>query len=180
MKLGTLDFIPVIERYDLVAAPVAEALKAGSADEVYVSAIDPDLADTAAFCEQYKIGLDASANCVVLEAKRTDRTWYVACMVLATSRADVNGIIRRYLDARKISFAPMHTAVSLSAMEYGGITPIGLPGEWPVLVDTAVANAERVIIGSGIRGSKLLLPGSAIAHIPGAHVLSLTRQLDVA
>ena len=62
----------------------------------------PDLADTAAFCEHYDVGLDVSANCVVVEAKRADRVWHAACMVLATTRADVNGIVRKHVDARKI------------------------------------------------------------------------------
>ena len=174
MKFGTLDFIPVAERLDLVAKPVAAALGSNYGN-VYVSAIDPSLADTAAFCAAYNIGMEVSANCVVLEAKRADKIWYVACMVLATDRADVNGVVRRHLDARKISFAPMDKAVQLSGMEYGGITPIGLPGDWPVLIDTHVAEAEQVIIGSGIRGSKLLVQGSGLARMHSAEVLDLAK-----
>jgi prolyl-tRNA editing enzyme YbaK/EbsC (Cys-tRNA(Pro) deacylase) len=92
-------------------------------------------------------------------------------MVLATTRADVNGVVRRHLDARKASFAPMDDAVRLTGMEYGGITPIGLPEGWPVLVDAAVVAAGPVIVGSGIRGSKLELPGDALVDLPGAVVL---------
>ncbi|GFG50197.1 YbaK/EbsC family protein [Mycolicibacterium agri] len=132
-------------------------------------------ADTAAFCEHYDIGLDVSANCVVAEAKRADRVWYAACMVLATTRADVNGIVRKHLGARKISFAPMDTAVSLTAMEYGGITPVGLPADWPVLVDRNVADQQQVIIGSGVRGSKLLAAPRVLTKLPTAEVLTLTR-----
>src|SRR5260221_9583212 len=96
-------------------------------------------------------------------------------MVLATMRADVNGAIRKHVDARKISFASMDKAVALSGMEYGGITPIGLPAEWPVLVDTSVANTEYVIIGSGIRGSKLLVPGQILAGLQSAQVLDFAK-----
>ncbi|MDT5281632.1 MAG: hypothetical protein QOJ20_2827 [Mycobacterium sp.] len=123
MELGKLTFVPASETPELVAEPVRPHLQ----DGLWVSEIDPGLADTAAFCEHYGIGLDISANCVVVEARRAERTWKAACLVLATTRADVNGVVRKHLGARKISFAPMDTAVSLTGMEYGGITPVGLP-----------------------------------------------------
>jgi len=83
----------------------------------------------------------------------------------------VNGLARRHLDARSVSFAPMETACQLTQMEYGGITPIGLPLGWPILLDNAVAETPYVIIGSGIRGSKIILPGALLALLPGAVVL---------
>ena len=88
-------------------------------------------------------------------------------------RADINGAVRRHLDVRKISFAPMDLAVELTGMEFGGITPIGLPAEWPVLVDEGVVAAGDVVIGSGIRGSKLLVPASELAALATAEVLPL-------
>jgi prolyl-tRNA editing enzyme YbaK/EbsC (Cys-tRNA(Pro) deacylase) len=170
-----LALVPVLDRLDLVAAPVAAALQAWpAATDVRVAAIDPDLADTAAFCAAYDVALDASANCVVVAAKRGGGVRYAACVVLATTRADVNGVVRRHLEARKASFAAMEDAVSLTGMEYGGITPVGLPPDWPVLVDAGVVAAGRVIVGSGIRGSKLELPGEALADLPHAEVLDLS------
>ena len=167
-----LDLVPALDRPDLLAAPVAAALSGWSrAGDVRVAPIDPDLADTAAFCTAYDVPLERSANCVVVAAKRGGETRYAACMVLATTRADVNGFVRRHLDARKASFAAMDDAVSLTGMEYGGITPVGLPPDWPVLVDAQVAAAGLVVIGSGIRGSKLELPGDALADLPSAVVL---------
>ena len=139
--------------------------------DVQGAEIDPDLADTAAFCERYDIALGESANCVVIAGRRGELTTYAACMVLATTRADVNGVVRKLLGARKASFAPMDDAVGLTGMEYGGITPIGLPGTWPILVDAAVAEADWVVIGSGLRRSKLSLPGSALAELPNAQVV---------
>ena len=171
MELGKLTFVPASQAPDLVAEPVRQHLQ----DGLWVSEIDADLADTAAFCEHYDSGLDVSANCVVVEARRADRTWHAACLVLATTRADVNGIVRKHLGARKISFAPMDTAVSLTGMEYGGITPVGLPAEWPLLIDVNVMDQERVIIGSGIRGSKLLAATEVLASQPGAEVMPLTK-----
>ena len=171
--VGTLDWRPARDRPDLLAPPVATAvaaLPAGS--DVRAAAIDPDLADTAAFCAAYGVGLDVSANCVVLAAKRSGGTTQLAaCMVLATTRADVNGLARRTLEARKASFAPMDLAVAETGMEYGGITPLGLPRDWPILVDAAVAAVDRVVIGSGVRHSKLLVPGPLLAALPGATTL---------
>ncbi|MEU8347555.1 Cys-tRNA(Pro) deacylase, prolyl-tRNA editing enzyme YbaK/EbsC [Actinomadura meyerae] len=169
--LGTLDWGPADERHDLLAAPVAAAI--GAVPDAEVAEIDPELADTAAFCERYGVPLDASANCVVVAAKRGGEVSYAACMVLATGRADVNGVVRKHLGARKVSFAPMADATSLTGMEYGGITPVGLPAGWPVLVDEAVAAAPRVVIGSGLRKSKVMLPGKALTALPSAEVLAL-------
>ncbi|AEA22855.1 YbaK/EbsC family protein [Pseudonocardia benzenivorans] len=172
--LGSLVAVPALDRPDLLADPVAHALKsldAASAAAVGVAEIDPALADTAAFCEAYGSPLDASANCVVVAGKRGGDVRYAACLVLATTRADVNGVVRRRLDARRASFAPMDDAVALTGMEYGGITPVGLPEEWPLLVAPEVAAAEHVVVGSGIRGSKLAVPGALVASLPGAEVL---------
>ena len=81
--------------------------------------------------------------------------------------------VRRHLGARKLSFASMDDAVELSGMEYGGITPVGLPADWPLLVDESVAAHERLIIGSGIRGSKLLVTGALLAALPNAERLAV-------
>ncbi|NGM14868.1 hypothetical protein ENC19_20555 [Verrucosispora sp. CWR15] len=175
--MGTLKTEPARTRADLLAAPVAAALDRWPADApvdvdaVLVAPIDADLADTAAFCAAYDVGLDESANCVVVAGKREGVTRYAACLVLATTRADVNGVARRALDVRKASFAPMADAVELTGMEYGGITPIGLPLQWPILVDARVVTTPYVVIGSGVRHSKIALPGAALAALPGARVV---------
>jgi prolyl-tRNA editing enzyme YbaK/EbsC (Cys-tRNA(Pro) deacylase) len=116
---------------------------------------------------------------VVVSGKREGELRYVACMILATTRADVNGVVRRRLDVRKASFAPMDTAVAETGMEYGGITPIGLPAEWPVLVDARIVAKPYVIIGSGVRHSKIALPGAALGRLPGAEVIEgLAREIE--
>jgi prolyl-tRNA editing enzyme YbaK/EbsC (Cys-tRNA(Pro) deacylase) len=169
-QLGSLMWLPATERPDLLAAPVAATVdRVGG--PTWVAEIDADLADTAAFCAAYSVPEDTSANCVVVAARRAGVTTLAACVVLATTRADVNGLVRRHLDARKASFAPQDVAVAESNMAYGGITPIGLPSSWPILVDAAVAAAAWVVIGSGIRGSKLAVSGSVLAALPGAVVL---------
>ncbi|HUS26311.1 MAG TPA: YbaK/EbsC family protein [Nevskiaceae bacterium] len=175
LSLGSLDALPLLEHLDLVAAPTAAAISnwpgIAATDAFGVAAIDPDLADTAAFCEHYGVGLDVSANCVILECKREGKRWLAACVILATTRADVNGLARRKLGASKISFAPMDKAVEQTGMEYGGITPIGLPADWPILIDSAVIAHPRIIIGSGLRRSKLIVPGKALAELPSALIL---------
>lgn len=176
MKFGKLDFRDTRQHYELVAEPTKAAIDDNNLHDVLAAEIDASLADTAAFCEAYDIELDVSANCVVVEAKRADKTWYAACLILATNRADINGVVRRQLNARKISFAPMDTAISLTKMEYGGITPIGLPDDWQLLVDDAVVKKEHVIIGSGIRGSKLLVHGSIFSSLPNTTVLDIAKK----
>jgi prolyl-tRNA editing enzyme YbaK/EbsC (Cys-tRNA(Pro) deacylase) len=136
-----------------------------------VAEIDPALADTAAFCERYEVSPAESANCVVISGRREGQVRYAACVVLATTRADVNGVARRELGVRKASFAAVGDAVSQTGMEYGGITPIGLPVGWPVLVDALAAASPRVVIGSGVRRSKLVLPGEVLARLPGVTVI---------
>jgi prolyl-tRNA editing enzyme YbaK/EbsC (Cys-tRNA(Pro) deacylase) len=170
--LGTLDWQPATGRCELLAAPVAAAVRALDL-ACFVAPIDPDLADTAAFCGAYHVGLDVSANCVVVAGRRGETTTTAACLVLATDRADVNKVVRKRLDVRKISFASMDDAVQQTRMEYGGITPIGLPPGWPVLVDEAVARATWVVVGSGLRGSKIAVPGAALSTLPGAEILAL-------
>ena len=163
--------MPLSDNLDLVAPPVAE--QASHLPEARVASIDPALADTAAFCEAYDVTPEKSANCVVVVGRRGGEARYAAVMVLATMRADVNGVIRRHLDVRKCSFAPMDEAVALTRMEFGGITPLGLPAAWPILVDESVAVAGDVVIGSGLRRSKLLVPARALVDLPGSHRLIL-------
>ena len=170
---GTLTWAPASEHTDLHAAPVAAAIAA--LPSARVAEIDPELADTAAFCEAYASPPQFSANCVVVAGRRGGETRHVAVLVLATDRADINGVVRRHVDARKISFAPMDEAVEITGMEYGGITPVGLPQEWPVLVDEAVVAAGEVVIGSGVRGSKLLVDAAELAALPSAEVLALAQ-----
>jgi prolyl-tRNA editing enzyme YbaK/EbsC (Cys-tRNA(Pro) deacylase) len=156
----------------LVASPVARVLADWPyAEQVLAAPIDPELADTAAFCDRYAVQLDDSANCVVIAGRRGDQVSYAACVVLATTRADVNSVVRRRLGARKASFASMDDAVALTGMEYGGITPIGLPSDWPVLIDSAVLDRQVVVVGSGVRNSKLALPSTVLPDLPGAEII---------
>ena len=168
---GTLRIVAALERPDLLAPAVYDALTGrDDAASVYVGEIDPGLADTAAFCNHYGVALDISANCVIVTGRRGDDERTAACVVLATTRADVNGFVRRRIDVRKASFMSMDNAVASTEMEYGGITPIGLPPDWPVLVDRRVDTAPWVVVGSGVRRSKLVVPGSFVARTANGEV----------
>lgn len=166
---AAFDLAPAADRPELLAAPVRPAV-AGRAD-ILAAPIDPELADTAAFCAHYGVPQAASANCVIAAGKRGGEERFAAVVVLATTRADINGVVRKQVDVRKISFAPQDTATGLTGMEYGGITPIGLPPDWPVLVDAAVVAAGPVVIGSGLRASKIVLDGALLVELPNAVVL---------
>ena len=166
-NLGSLKSTPVSQHPELLAPPTLDAVRRlGWLDRVGVVEIDPDVSDTARSQETYQLPPETLANCVIVGGKREGVESLAACVVLFTTRADVNGVVRRRLDVRKASFLPMDRAVELTGMEYGGINPIGLPDSWPVLLDGRVTETEVVLIGSGLRRSKLLLPGKLLAELP--------------
>jgi prolyl-tRNA editing enzyme YbaK/EbsC (Cys-tRNA(Pro) deacylase) len=178
----TLTWLPALDHPELLAAATLAALSAWAhdeprvADEVLVASIDPDLADTAALTAAFDLPPAASVNCVLVAGKREGAEKVAAALVRATTRADVNRTIRRLLDVHKASFLPTDRAVAESGMEYGGITPIGLPAAYRMLVDASVATpdpgaGDRVIIGSGLRRSKLALPGPLLAAAPGVELV---------
>lgn len=170
--VGDLSTVPAATRPDLVGPPVLAALeRLGWLDLVGVVAIDPELSDTAATQAAYHVPAEALANCVVVGGRREGDERIAACVVNATTRADVNGAVRRRLDVRKASFLPMDRAVESTGMEHGAITPIGLPDAWPVLVDARVATADLALVGAGGRAAKLVLPGALLATLPGAEVV---------
>ncbi|MGW6458130.1 YbaK/EbsC family protein [Streptomyces sp. NPDC055078] len=175
--IGTFDNArPAADCLDLLPSPVADAVRTWQgdvpADQLLYVDTDPEIADTAVFVEHYgQELLDQSANCVVVAGKRGGESTLAGCLVLSSARVDVNGAVRRQLGARKASFASMEAATGGTGMEYGGITPIGLPADWPLLVDSVVVDTPWVLIGSGRRRGKLIVPGKAFASLPGAVVL---------
>jgi prolyl-tRNA editing enzyme YbaK/EbsC (Cys-tRNA(Pro) deacylase) len=170
--IGTLNWLPAADHPDLLAEVVATAIRERDLP-CFVAPIDPELADTGAFCAAYDVPLEVSANCVVVAGRRSELSVMAACLVLATDRADVNKTIRKHLDVRKISFAGMAEAVAQTGMEYGGITPLGLPSGWPILVDGRVAAQEWIVIGSGIRGSKIALQPAELNKLPQVTTMAL-------
>ena len=135
-----------------------------------VMACDPDLADTAAFVEAYGIPLDRSANTILVASKGAEPT-YVACVLLATTSLDVNTVVRREMGVRKASFARAEPTAELTGMEIGGVTPFGLPGALPILVDARVMEPDWIILGGGNRTSKLRLAPDALRAVPSLRVV---------
>ena len=167
---------PALERTDLLADPVAAALRAleTSSDgahlvrQAQVVPIDPQYSDTDALNAHYALDPEATGNCVLVAGKRTGEERIAACVVRAPDFADVNHVVKKRMDVRKASFLPVERAVEMSGMEYGGITPVGLPEDWRLFIDGAVADRATVLIGSGVRHSKILVPGALLVALPGA------------
>lgn len=131
---------------------------------------DPDLADTTAFCDAYDFTLDQSANAIVVVGKSDPRV-YVACLVLATTRLDVNGVVRKRLGVKKASFASADETREMTGMQIGGVTPYGLPDGLPLWIDARIMDVTDVIVGGGSRDRKLLVPPGSLAALPGAEVV---------
>lgn len=171
-ELGSVVAEPLSGSPHLVAAPVAALVQQlGLGDAIGVFEIDPALSETAATQARYDLDPVCLVNCVVVAGRRAGEERVAACLVPSTKRADTNHVVRRRLDVRKVSFLAQADAVERTGMEFGGITAIGLPEGWPILVDSEVVGIPLVVIGSGIRASKLLVPGQLLARLPGAEVV---------
>lgn len=173
---GDLTWEPLSDHLGDVARPVAEA--AFRVPSARVARIDPHLADTAAFCAAHDVEVGASANCVVIAGRRGETTTYAAVLVLASDKADIIGVVRRHLGARKISFAEQKAVEAASGMVRGGITPIGLPVDWRLLIDSRVLARGEVLVGGGVRGAKIIVDAAELAAQPGAEVLDLALTSD--
>lgn len=162
---------------DLLDPRVRAAVEAlGTSCEVLPC--DPDFADTAEFCARYGIAPGESANTIVV-ASRKEPKRYAACLVLATTKLDVNRKVAELLEVRKLSFASGEETAALTGMMMGGVTLFGLPADWPIYVDSAVAAQPSVVVGGGNRSSKLRLAPGELLRIPNARAvegLALPRQ----
>ena len=148
---------------------VLESLKdAGATYEVIDC--DPSFADTAEFCNHYGYSLDESANAILLEGK-AESPIYALCVVLATTRINVNKVARKRLGTRKASFASAKITKELTGMEIGGVTPVGLPEDLPVWIDRLVMEAPKVIIGAGSRSAKIYLSPDNLLRFPNTHIV---------
>ena len=164
--MGTVAPMSTTEAHGLVLAHLD---RLGVAYEIV--ACDPALADTAAFCAAYGYAPEDSANTIVVVGKG-EPVRHVACVVLATTRLDVNRVVRRRLGVRKASFATPEETEALTGMTVGGVTPFGLPEELPLWVDETVLTRPRVVVGGGSRSAKVLCPPGELLKAPGAEVVS--------
>jgi prolyl-tRNA editing enzyme YbaK/EbsC (Cys-tRNA(Pro) deacylase) len=153
----------------ILMAEVADALKLhGVRHEVLECS--PDLADTAAFCEHYGFTLEEAANTILVASKKVEPPKYAVCVVLGTTRLDVNRTVRSLLDVKRASFADAETTIALTGMLGGGVTAPGIEG-LPIYVDRAVMEAGRVVMGGGNRSSKIVLSPAELLKLPGVEVV---------
>lgn len=177
LELGTTIWVSAYNNPHLLADVVWKKLDEWNTEhpdlvaQIMACEIDPELSDTAVMSEHYSIPMEASVNCVLVAGKREGIERTAAVAVRASTRADINGTIKRMLDVRKASFVPMDRAVEESTMEYGGITPIGLPDTWRFVVDGSINQESWIVIGSGIRASKIALQGSTLVALTHAQVI---------
>ncbi|MEV5409601.1 YbaK/EbsC family protein [Thermopolyspora sp. NPDC052614] len=171
----SLSFVQALSRPDLLATPVRLALERWSGaswfDRVQVAEIDPAAASGLDLCRRYGLDPASGGNCLIVEARRGKQSRPAACLVPPGTKADLNGLVRRHLNARQVTMLDRERAITDSGMEYGSITVIGLPSEWPVLVDASLSDLPDLIIGSGRLRSKLKLPANALLDMTGAAVL---------
>jgi prolyl-tRNA editing enzyme YbaK/EbsC (Cys-tRNA(Pro) deacylase) len=156
-----------------VAEDIEERVRAvlGTLDVAHdIVPCDPALADTAAFCEAYGYALEDSANTIVVVGK-TDPPRYAACVVLATTRLDVNRVVRRRLEVKKASFADAAATEELTGMTVGGVTPFALPPGLPLWVDSRVIERERIVLGGGSRSCKVVGPPALLLALPDVEVV---------
>ena len=155
---------------DAILDPAVLASVTSHAVAHEVLACDPDLADTAAFCEHYGFAMEQAANTILVASKKVDPARYAVCVVLATTRLDVNQKVRELLGVKRLSFADAETTRAVTGMMIGGVTPFGLP-DLPVYVDSAVLEQVQVVMGGGNRSSKLLLAPAELGKLPNAVVV---------
>lgn len=137
----------------------------------HVLACDPELADTAAFCEHYGFTLEQAANTILVASKKVDPPRYAVCVVLGTTRLDVNKKVSELLGVKRLSFADAEVTTALTGMLIGGVTPFGING-LPIFIDAEVMGQQRVVMGGGNRASKVLLDPAELTKLPGASVVS--------
>ena len=151
-------------------ARVTSALRVlGIAHEVLPC--DPEVADTAAFCARYGYPPERSLNTIVVASRREPRS-FAACLVQATARLDVNHRVRGLMGVSRLSFASPDETTQLTGMLVGGVTPFGLPADWPIYLDQPALALDWVIVGGGNRSSKLRLDPRDLLRIPGVQAIS--------
>ncbi len=172
INLGTLQFKSLDENHNLVCDSIITL--AQSLDEAMrplVAEIDPQYMNGKALGEHYGINIDDGANCVIIEAKNNESSEFVAVVIPVGNRADLNGFVKKHLGARRVSLAPLDKVIEATGMEYGSITPFGLPSSWKILIDEVLMNKEKIIIGGGKQISKLLVPTAVFKILPNVEII---------
>ncbi|CAN5748133.1 YbaK/EbsC family protein [soil metagenome] len=150
-----LDFKPIGECAEIVTDSVYNA---AVGTEILAGRIEPEYMNGSALSDHYDVGIEDGVNCILVRGKRGEERTTAAVLVPVGYRADLNGIVCERLGAKKVSMAPLEDVIQETGMEYGSITPIGLPDTYKILIDSRVIEKEKVIVGGGRQISKLLVP----------------------
>lgn len=180
MKIGDLIFNPIIENEKLVPKCIFDFVNKwnnGEKNMFLVTEINPEFADGNKLCEQYHIDNKIGFNCLIVECKRNDTVKYCALIVPIGYKYNMGSTVRKYTNSRVVSVAPLDYILEKTGMEYGSITPIGLPTDWTILVDPLIKEQKQIIIGGGLVNSKISLPTELFLKIPNVQVLEeLAKQ----
>ncbi len=177
ITLGTLQFKSLNENHNLVSDSIIKLAQSLEEDmRPLVAEIDPKYMGGKELCEHYGVNPEDGANCVIIEAKKNnglenESLEFVAIVVPVGNRADLNGFIRKYLGARRVSLAPLDKVIEETGMEYGSITPFGLPTTWKILIDELLMNKDQIIIGGGKQVSKLLVKTAVFKGLPNVEII---------
>ncbi len=177
INLGTLQFKSLNENHNLVSDSII-TLAQSLEEEMrpLVAEIDPKYMGGKELCEHYGVNPEDGANCVIIEAKKNENaenniSEFVAIVVPVGNRADLNGFVRKHLGARRVSLAPLDKVIEVTGMEYGSITPFGLPPSWKILIDAVLMNKEQIIIGGGKQVSKLLVKTAVFKALANVEII---------
>lgn len=167
-----LEFKNISENQHLLPKQVYSYITAfDQAKRIKVAEIDPLYADGDSLSRVYGISYDMELNCLIVEGRRGENKSYAAVVIPYGKRANMNSKVRTPLNAKSVSFADLNYVTEVTGMEYGAITPIGLPDDWRILVDESVFEQEYVIVGGGLAKSKLMLPSDLFKIMPNCIVV---------
>ena len=169
--MAKLEWKSLDDNPNLVSDSALHAYKELNNKNVLVAEIDPAFMNGMQFCEQYEVDPSDGANCVIVEAVRGENKTYVAVVVPVGQKADLNGKVKKYLDVKRVSFANLDKVIEETGMEYGSITPFGLPNNYKVLIDSKIMNKEYLIIGGGKQISKIRVPTMIFKELKNIEVI---------
>ena len=172
-----LNFVPIVENQGLVGETVFELSQSLEENQrPLVAKIGPQYMGGKELCEHYGVDPSSGGNCVVVEVVKPEDTTFAAIVIPVGYRADLNHFVKKHFSAKRISLAPIDKITEMTKMEYGSITPFGLPSSWHILIDSRLAQKEKIIVGSGKQISKLLLPISTLLSIPNVEVIEYLSE----
>lgn len=177
----TLEFKPILENQKLVIPPIVIATKSliknGFTNLPLVAEIDPKFMGGKELSEEYGIDLSKEANCIIIETTKEGLKEFVAVIVPVGYRADLNGFVKKYLEVKKVSVANLEIVLKETQMEYGSITPFGLPSSWKILIDSILMGNKEIIIGGGKQISKLLFPTEIFKSMNNVEIIDGLSKL---